>query len=109
MAIYETGTYQIKSSAIEKIKKAIREFVDHVQKNEPGTLLYLAWQDKNDPTKFVHSYIFADAEARTRHSKSEAVQMFESVYRPELVGNGVVFTDYEVIAEKLTSQEYVSD
>jgi hypothetical protein len=62
--------------------------------------MYLAWQQKDDPTKFVHLFIFENEAAQARHGESEAVRRFESVYSPELVGGGVVFTDYVMIAGK---------
>jgi hypothetical protein len=62
--------------------------------------MYLAWQQKDDPTHFLHLFIFADAAAQKRHGESEAVKRFESVYEPELVGEEVIFTDYEMIAGK---------
>ena len=98
--LYQTGSYQVKKSGVEKVKKAITEFVDYVKISEPGSLMYLAWQQQSDPTKFVHLFIFADKAAQERHGKSEAVKKFESVYTPELVGGEVVFTDYELIAGK---------
>jgi quinol monooxygenase YgiN len=100
MPIYQTGAYQVKPSAVGKVKRAIEEFVQYVQASEPGTQMYLAWQQKDDPTRFVHLFIFADAVAHARHGQSEAVKRFESVYSPELVGGGVVFTDYEMISGK---------
>ena len=100
MAIYQSGAYQVKPSAVGKVKKAIEEFVQYVQENEPGTQMYLAWQEKDDPTKFVHLFIFADANAQKRHGESDAVKRFEAVYSPELVGGPVVFTDYEMPAGK---------
>ena len=100
MAIFQTGSYQVKKSAIPKVKKAIKEFVRYVQTNEPGTMMYLAWQEKNNPTKFNHLFIFKDASAQKKHGESEAVKRFEAVYAPELVGGDVVFTDYEMIAGK---------
>jgi len=103
MALYQTGGYQVNASAIEKVKKAIKDFVPYIQENEPGTQMYLAWQQKNDPTRFLHFFIFEDAAAHTRHGQSEAVQRFESVYSPELVGGDVVFTDYELVAGKRDS------
>jgi len=101
MAIYQTGGYQVKAPAVNKVKQAIKSFVEYVQANEPGTRMYLAWHQKDDPTRFLHLFIFQDAEAQARHSESEAVKQFESVYSPELVGGEVVFTDYEMIAGKL--------
>jgi len=100
MAIYQTGAYRVKTSAVAKVKQAIEEFVQYVQANEPGTKMYLSWQEKDDPTKFLHLFIFEDAAAQKRHGESDAVKRFESVYSPELVGGPVVFTDYEMVAGK---------
>ena len=101
MALYQTGAYKVRASGVEKVKKAIAELVRYVKDNEPGTRMYLAWQQKDDPTTFVHLFIFEDSAAQERHGKSEAVARFEAVYTPELVGGEVVFTDYEMIAGKL--------
>ena len=100
MAIYQTGAYQVKPSAVDKVKQAIKDFVKYVQANEPGTHMYLAWQQKDDPTRFLHLFIFEDAAAQTRHGQSDAVKRFESIYSPELVGGEVVFTDYELVSGK---------
>ncbi len=62
--------------------------------------MYLAWQQTDDATRFLHLFIFEDAAAQARHGQSEAVKRFESIYTPELVGGEVVFTDYEMIAGK---------
>ena len=43
-----------KKQSVEKVKAAVREFTLYVKNNEPGTLLYLAWQKKDDPTSFMH-------------------------------------------------------
>lgn len=106
MPIYQTGGYQVKPSAVDKVKKAIREFVDYVQANEFGSQMYLAWQEKSDPTRFLHLFIFADGAAQARHGQSEAVKRFESVYSPELVGEEVVFTDYELISGKPSPEQW---
>ena len=106
MPIYQTGGYQVKASALNKVKKAIREFVAYVHANEPGTQMYLAWQEKTDPTRFLHLFIFADEAAQVRHGQSEAVKRFESVYSPELIGGEVAFTDYELISGKPTLEQW---
>ena len=98
MPIYQTAHYQVRASAVEKVKAAIAEFVDYVAKNEPGSRMYTAWQQKDDPTKFVLLFEFADEAAHQAHGSSGAVRQFEAVYGPELVGGPVVFTDYEQIA-----------
>ena len=98
MPIFQTATYSVNASGVDDVKAAITEFVDYVRANEPGTLLYQAWQQRDDPTFLLHLFIFADASAQRIHSESEAVRRFESIYTPELVGGDVVFTDYDLVA-----------
>ena len=107
MPIYQTGGYRVKPEAVEKVKQAIKVFVRYVEENEPGTKMYLAWQEKNDPTRFNHLFIFENEEAQARHGESAAVRKFESVYSPEIVGGDVVFTDYEMIAGKPTAEQWL--
>jgi quinol monooxygenase YgiN len=96
--IYQTAHYQVNVSAVDRVKAAIERFVVYVSENEPGTRMYSAWQQKDDPTKFVHLFEFADDAAHRAHGGSAAVRSFESVYGPELAGGPVVFTDYVVVA-----------
>jgi quinol monooxygenase YgiN len=103
MPIFQSGGYQVKPSGVEKVKNAIAEFVEYIKANEPSTQMYLAWQEQDDPTKFLHLFIFQDEESATRHGESDAVRRFESVYRPELVSEGVTFTDYHMPAGKRES------
>jgi quinol monooxygenase YgiN len=100
MAIYTIAEYRVRHSGVEKVKRALEEFVPYVKANEPGTRRYLAWQQKNDPARFVHFFIFEDEAARKAHGQSEAVKRFEAAYRPELDGGDVVFTDYHLVAGK---------
>jgi quinol monooxygenase YgiN len=98
MPVYTIAQYAVKAPAVEKVKKAIEEFVRYVKANEPRTRLYVAWQQKDDPTRFVHFFIFEDEAAHKAHGESAAVKRFESVYSPELVGGPVDFTDYNLVA-----------
>lgn len=109
MPIYQTGGYRVKPSAVEKVKQAIKVLVRYVQENEPGTKMYLAWQEKDDPTRFNHLFIFESEAAQARHGQSAAVKQFESVYSPELVGGDVVFTDYEMILGKPTEGQWLKE
>ncbi len=98
MPIYQTAHYQVRAAAVEKVKEAIAEFVAYVADNEPGSRMYTAWQQRDDPTRFVHLFEFADEAAHEAHGGSAAVRGFEAVYRPDLVGGPVVFTDYVLVA-----------
>jgi quinol monooxygenase YgiN len=84
MPIYQTAQYQVRTEAVDRVRAAIAEFVAYVADNEPGSRLYAAWQEVEDPTKFVHLFIFDDAAAHEAHGRSAAVKKFESVYTPEL-------------------------
>jgi quinol monooxygenase YgiN len=101
--LYQTANYQIKKQSIEKVKKAIVEFTKYVKENEPETLMYIAWQEKDDQTSFIHFFIFKNKEAQEIHGKSPAVKKFESIYTPELLNKGVKFTDYTMISTKQSS------
>jgi quinol monooxygenase YgiN len=100
--IYTIAQYKVRPSGIEKVKQAIQEFVPYIKSKERGTRLYLAWQQQDDPTRFVHFFIFENEAAHEAHSRSEAVKRFEAAYRPELDSGNVVFTDYKVVG---TNQE----
>ena len=60
--------------------------------------MYTSWQQADDPTKFVHLFIFEDEAAHRAHGESAAVRQFEAVYRPYLAARPVVFTDYTEVA-----------
>lgn len=98
MAIYTIAQYQVRTGGIDNVKRAIQEFVPYVTAHEPGTRMYLAWQQQDDPTRFVHFFIFENEAAHEAHSRSEAVKRFEAMYRPELDGGDVVFTNYSLVA-----------
>ena len=100
MPIYQTGGYRVKASGVDKVKAAIKDLVAFVQANEPGTKMYLAWQQTDDPTHFLHLFIFEDEAAQVRHGESEAVKRFEAIYSPELVQDEVEFTDFVMVAGK---------
>src|SRR5215467_12146890 len=70
--------------------------------------MYLAWQEKDDPTRFNHLFIFENEAAQARHGQSAAVAQFEAVYSPELVGGDVVFTDYEMILGKPSEEQWLA-
>ena len=101
MPLYITATYEVNLEAVERVKQAIQEFVLYIKANEPGTQMYVAWQQQHAPNRFIHFFIFENEAAKAIHSESAAVKRFESVYGPELVGGDVVFTDFDSVASKI--------
>jgi quinol monooxygenase YgiN len=71
--IRRLARYHVRLESLDRCLAAIHEFVASVRLNEPGTLRYEAWQEREEPTRFVHIFTFRDAEAERIHSESAAV------------------------------------
>ena len=97
MTIYMTAKFEVKEEAMDVCKQVIQEFVEDVRANEPDTLLYTSLQEKENPTHFLHYFIFRDEKARELHSNSDTVNRFTSILYPNLVGS-VEFTEYAAFA-----------
>jgi quinol monooxygenase YgiN len=97
--IRQLARYQVRPEALETCLAAIRTFVAYVRANEPGTLRYDVWQERDEPTRFVHRFVFRDAEAHRIHSASREVKEFAGVLYPACLAP-VEFVDYrEVVAD----------
>jgi quinol monooxygenase YgiN len=97
MPIYVTARFQVRPEARERCEEAIREFVAYIKEHEPGTLLYTSVHEQDDPTRFLHFFIFQDETAREKHRTSDGVRRFTEVLYPETIA-GVEFTEYTVVA-----------
>lgn len=99
-AVRQLAHYQVRPQELEACLAAIREFVAYVRDNEPGTLRYDVWQQRNDPTRFVHVFVFRDAEADRIHSESAAVKKFAGILYPRCVAP-VEFIDYRQVTSNI--------
>ena len=97
MPIYQTARFKVRPEARERCEQAIREFVAYIKEREPGTLVYTSVQEQDDPTSFLHFFIFENAAARERHRNSDGVRRFTDVLYPETIA-GVEFTEHAVVA-----------
>jgi quinol monooxygenase YgiN len=104
MSVYEIATYTVKPASRAKCEQAIREFVDYVQHNEPGTKLYTALQEMENAANFLHVFVFEDEAAHDRHSNSEAVHRFSSILYPECIAP-VKFTEYKLVASNVDFED----
>ncbi len=101
--IRQLARYQVRPEALERCLTAIHKFVAYVRANEPGTLRYEVWQEHDDPTRFVHIFIFRDAEADRIHSESREVKKFAAVLYPECLAP-VEFIDYQQVVSNTESR-----
>ena len=96
LEVRQLARYQVRPEALERCLAAIHEFVAYVRANEPGTLRYEVWQERDAPTRFVHLFVFRDAEADRIHSESAEVKKFAAVRYPECLAP-VEFIDYQQV------------
>ena len=96
MTVHQTARFQVQEQHLAECIAAIEEFVAYVRDNEADTLLYTSLQQKDDPTQFIHYFIFKDEAARDIHANSEAVKRFTDILYPRLVVT-VEFTEYSLL------------
>jgi hypothetical protein len=60
---------QSASTTVDRVKTEIKDFVRYVTDNEPWSRLYCAWQEVEDPTKFVRLLIFEHEAAYQAHGR----------------------------------------
>ena len=98
MPIYKTARFEVKAESIGIAKKAIATFIASVKVNEPDTLYYTSWQEKDNPARFLHHFAFKDSKAEEFHKETQWVKTFVATLYPELVSDGVEFTDYVTVS-----------
>ena len=81
--------YKIKKKKLAKAKEAISEYMQAVQKSEPGTTEYKVFQDKDDSTLFMHVMSFVDKTAKKTHEKSEHLKKLKKILVPISKGKAV--------------------
>ncbi len=94
--IRELARYEVRPDALEQCLRAMHEFVAYVRANEAGALRYEVWQEVEHPTRFVHIFIWRDAEANRIHGESAAVKKFAGVLYPNCLAP-VQFIEYRQV------------
>lgn len=94
--IHELARYEVRPESLDVCLAAIHEFVSYVRAKEAGALRYEVWQDAGHPTRFVHIFVWKDAEANRIHGQSAAVKKFAGILYPNCLAP-VEFTKYRQI------------
>jgi quinol monooxygenase YgiN len=94
--IRELARYEVRAEALETCLAAIHEFVAYVRASEPGALRYEVWQSAEHPTRFVHIFVWRDAEANRIHGESAAVEKFAGILYPNCLAP-VEFIEYRQV------------
>jgi hypothetical protein len=62
MPIFQSGAYRVKTAAVDKTKRATRTLSNTSRPASPGRRC-ISPGSTDDPTQFIHLFIFADAAA----------------------------------------------
>ncbi len=77
-------------------KDAVSMYIEAVKKNEPGTMEYKVFQDKDDSTLFIHMMSFVDKNSKKIHEKSEHLKKLKKALVPISKGKAVYTKMIEV-------------
>lgn len=94
--IHELARYEVRAETLPECLAAIHEFVAYVRSSESGALRYEVWQEAEHPTRFVHIFVWRDAEANRIHGESDAVKRFASILYPNCLAP-VEFIEYRQV------------
>ena len=93
---HELARYEVRPESLEECLAAIHEFVAYVRANESGALRYEVWQEAEHPTRFVHIFVWRDAQANRIHGESGAVKKFAGILYPNCLAP-VEFIEYRQV------------
>jgi quinol monooxygenase YgiN len=88
--------YKVKKKKLDKVKNVISEYVETVHKNEPGTIHYKVYQEKDNIVSIVHVMSFIDKNAEKIHDKSEHMKKLKKILVPISKGKAVYVTLKEI-------------
>jgi len=94
--IHELARYEVRPEFLPQCLAAIHEFVAYVRAQEPGAVRYEVWQEAGHPTRFVHIFVWRDAEANRIHGQSAAVKKFAGILYPNSLAP-VEFIEYKQV------------
>jgi quinol monooxygenase YgiN len=72
----------VKEGELEKAKATIKTFVEAVEGNEAGVLLYYALQNNENPRQMTYVMAFENLEAATAHRQTAYIQEFVDALYP---------------------------
>ncbi len=73
--------YRVKKSKVPTVKKAIAQFVDAIERHEPGTLSYEAFQLEDD-VSFLHVMSFQNVRSQKVHQGTPQLKVFVGTLYP---------------------------
>jgi quinol monooxygenase YgiN len=77
--IARTAEFEIKPDKKQEVIEAIERFTRTVHVSEPGSKLYVSFQDKKNQNKFIHIMVFENEGAELKHKTAGYTQEFTEI------------------------------
>ena len=97
-------SFKVKKDKVKEVKEIIQKFVNEIEENEPGTISYNCFQEKNDETSFIHTMTFESEKAEEHHRHTDYVKEFVHKLYP-MCKNEPVFSELNLVCSN-NSGEY---
>ena len=91
VSIVMIAQFEVRPEKLAECEETIRKFVEHIHRKESGTLLFTSLQESEEPTRFLHYFIFRDEKMREIHSYSEEANKFTAALYPNLLCTRKIF------------------
>ena len=80
--IHTRVEYRVKPEKIEEVKQQIKDYIKTVGEQEPDIRVYESYQNKDDPSKFIHLAEFKDDIAEKNHKEISHTKKFVEFLYP---------------------------
>jgi quinol monooxygenase YgiN len=91
--IARTAEFEIKPGKKQVVIEAIEKFTRTVHVSEPGSKLYVSFQDKKDENKFIHIMVFENEGAELKHKTAGYTQEFVDIVNKACVKK-IIFKEF---------------
>jgi len=88
--IARTAEFVVKKGKLKKVKEAIDQFVRTVHVSEPGTRMYVSFQDEENEFRFLHVMIFESDGAEKKHQSAVYTENFIKILNTNCKGEPVI-------------------
>ena len=83
--------HELLPESVSAFDRLAEETVASIRAHEPGTLVYVVGEPKDDPTSRVFLEVYRDEDAFDRHNRQQYVRRFLAAREPMLRGIRVDF------------------
>jgi len=87
MVVGVVAVVKLNEGKREQFFKHFQPVIEHVQQNEPDTIMYQIYNDRKDSNKVVIIERYKSQDALKKHGQSEPFKKFGAVLKSEQIGH----------------------